>query len=46
MWKTVKRGDTLKSLAKKYGTTDKKIAALNNIDVNTVLKAGGKLKVS
>lgn len=46
MWKTVRRGDTLKSLAKKYKTTPAAIAQLNKIDVNTILRVGGKLKVS
>ena len=46
MWKTVKRGDSLQSLAKKYNITVKKLAELNNISESTILKAGGKLKVS
>lgn len=42
---TVKKGDTLSSIAKKYGTTVKKICKLNNISENKTLRIGQKLIV-
>lgn len=42
---TIKSGDTLWSLAKKYNTTVKDLAAKNNIDVKSTLKIGQKIKV-
>lgn len=42
---TVKKGDTLSSIAKKYGTTVKKICKLNNISEKKTLKIGQKLIV-
>lgn len=41
----VKKGDTLSSIAKKYGTTVKKICKLNNISEKKTLKIGQKLIV-
>ncbi|MFI3323697.1 MAG: LysM peptidoglycan-binding domain-containing protein [Rikenellaceae bacterium] len=43
---TVKSGDTLSAIAKKYGTSVSKICSLNNISANSTLKIGQKLKVS
>lgn len=42
---TIKKGDTLYSLAKKYGTTVEKICDLNGITSKTVLNVGRKLRV-
>ncbi|MBP5229466.1 MAG: LysM peptidoglycan-binding domain-containing protein [Bacteroidales bacterium] len=42
---TIKKGDTLYSLAKKYGTTVEKICDLNGISSKTVLNVGRKLRV-
>lgn len=42
---TVKKGDTLSGIAKKYGTTVSAICKLNNIPENKVLKIGQKLLV-
>lgn len=42
---TVRKGDTLSSIAKKYGTTVKKICKLNNISEKTTLRIGQKLVV-
>ena len=42
---TVKKGDTLSSIAKKHGTTVKKICKLNNISEKKTLKIGQKLIV-
>ena len=41
---TVKKGDTVYSLAKKYHTTPEKLLKLNNLKSSTVLKVGSKLK--
>ena len=41
---TVKKGDTLESIAKKYGTTVKKIKSANNLK-NNKIKKGQKLKI-
>lgn len=42
---TVKKGDTLASIAKKYGTTYQAIMKLNNLK-STTIKVGQKLKIS
>lgn len=42
---TVKKGDTLSTIAKKYGTSVKAICKLNGIKETTILKIGQKLKV-
>ena len=42
---TVKKGDTLSSIAKKYGTTVKKLCKLNNISETTTLRIGQKIIV-
>jgi len=41
----IKKGDTLFSLAKKYGTTVNNICKLNHLSENTILKIGRKLKI-
>lgn len=43
---TIKKGDTLFSISKKYGTTVDKICKLNNIKKSSVLKIGNKLQVN
>ena len=43
---TVKKGDSLSKIAKKYGTTVKKLCQLNNISEKKVLRVGQKLRVS
>lgn len=42
---TVKKGDTLSGIAKRYGTTVKELAALNNIKNVNLIQVGQKLKV-
>lgn len=42
---TVRRGDTLTKIAKKYGITVSELAAANRISRNSVLKVGQKLKI-
>ena len=43
---TVKKGDTLGKIAKKHGTTVKKLCQLNNIKESKPLRIGQKLRVS
>ena len=42
---TVRSGDTLYSIARKYGTTVKRICQLNGIKESTVLQVGKRLRV-
>ncbi len=42
---TIRRGDTLSSLSKKYGTSIKRICGYNRISSRTTLKVGRKLRV-
>lgn len=42
---TVKKGDTIYGIAKLFGTTQKEIFALNNLDAQALIKIGQKLKV-
>ena len=42
---TVKKGDTLSGIAKKYGTTVKKLCKLNGISERSTLRIGQKLTV-
>lgn len=42
---TIKKGDTLGGIAKRYHTTVKKLCQLNNMKETTVLKLGKKLRV-
>ena len=42
---TVRNGDTLYSIARKYGTTVKHICQLNGIKETTVLQVGRRLRV-
>lgn len=44
-WHKVKQGDTLSGIAKKYGTTVKKLCQLNNIKETKILQIGMKLRV-
>jgi murein DD-endopeptidase MepM/ murein hydrolase activator NlpD len=41
----VKQGDTLSGIAKKYGTTVKKLCALNGIKETKILQIGMKIRV-
>jgi murein DD-endopeptidase MepM/ murein hydrolase activator NlpD len=43
---TVKKGDTLSGIAKRYGTSVNKICKLNKISSKTIIKPGKKLRVS
>lgn len=43
---TVKKGDTLSAIAKRYGTTVKAIAAENNISNVNLIKVGQKLTIT
>lgn len=42
---TIKNGETLSSIAKKYGTSIKALCRLNNITQNTIIRAGKKIRV-
>lgn len=42
---TVRRGDTLSGIAKKYGTTVKKLCQLNKIKESSVIRIGQKIRV-
>ena len=42
----VRQGDTLSAIARRYGTTARRIAELNNISVNSTLRIGQTLRVS
>ena len=42
---TVKKGDTLGGIAKKYGTTVKKLCKLNGLTEKSILKIGQKITV-
>ena len=42
---TIRRGDTLSSLAKKYGTTVTNLCRLNGIKSTTIIRAGKTLRV-
>lgn len=43
---TVKNGDTLSRIAKRYGVSVKKLCALNHISTNTVLRPGRKIRIN
>lgn len=42
----IEKGDTLFSIAKKYGTTIEKLCELNQLDDNIILKIGQKIRCS
>ena len=42
----VRSGDTLSAIARRHGTTARRIAELNNISVNSTLRVGQNLRVS
>jgi murein DD-endopeptidase MepM/ murein hydrolase activator NlpD len=42
---TVKKGDTLSAIARKYGTTPKALCAKNRLKLNTTLRLGQKIKI-
>ncbi len=42
----IKKGDTLASIARRYGVTVKKLCSLNNLNSRTTLKTGKSLRVS
>ena len=44
-WVTVKSGDTLSGLAKRYGTSVKTLCKLNKINANSIIRIGQKLRV-
>lgn len=44
-WHTIKSGDTLSGIAKKYHTTVSELCRLNGISTRTILKIGRKLRV-
>ena len=44
-WHKVKSGDTLSGIARKYGTTVKRLCQLNNIKETKILQIGQKLRV-
>lgn len=41
----IRKGDTLSSIARKHGTTVKRLCQLNNINENKILQIGRKLRV-
>jgi len=43
---TIQSGDTLSSIAKKYGTTIEKLCELNDIQKNLILRPGKKIRCS
>lgn len=45
IWYTVKKGDTLTSIAKKYGTTLSEIIKLNNIKDANLITVGQKIRI-
>jgi len=45
VYHTIKSGDTLSMIARKYGTTVKNICSLNGITERTILQLGKKLRV-
>jgi len=42
----IEKGDSLYSLAKKYGTTVEKLCELNDLQYNIILKIGQKIRCS
>ena len=42
---TVKKGDTLSAIAKKYGTTWQKLASLNGMKNANLIRVGQKIRV-
>ena len=42
---TVKKGDTLSSIAEKYNTTACELAAVNNLNINSTLNIGQKITI-
>jgi LysM repeat protein len=44
-WHKVKSGDTLSGIARKYGTTVKRLCQLNKIKETKILQIGQKLRV-
>lgn len=42
---TVKKGDTLSSIAEKYNTTACELAAVNNLNINSALNIGQKITI-
>lgn len=44
-WITVKSGDTLSGLAKRYGTSVNTLCKLNKINANSIIRIGQKLRV-
>lgn len=45
LYHTIKKGDNLGKIAKRYGTTIKKLCQLNKISENTMIREGKKLRV-
>ena len=46
LYHRIEKGDSLYSLAKKYGTTVEKLCELNNLQDNIILKIGQKIRCS
>ncbi len=44
-WHRIRKGETLGSIAARYGTTTKKLMALNNIENPRAIRAGAKIKI-
>ena len=44
-WVTIKSGDTLSGLAKRYGTSVNTLCKLNKINANSIIRIGQKLRV-
>jgi len=45
-WHTVRQGDTLSGIAKRYHTTVKRLCQLNNIKDTSILRLGQKIRVN
>ena len=45
-WHTVRQGDTLSGIAKRYHTTVKRLCQLNNIKETSILRLGQKIRVN
>ena len=46
VYHSIEKGDSLYSLAQKYGTTVEKLCELNNLNYNIILKIGQKIRCS
>lgn len=45
VWHKIRKGDTLSSIARRYGTTISKVAKMNKLSVRSTLRVGQRLRV-